>query len=93
MLGKHVCILTCLLILSTGCSNQKIIPEPVVVEVPVTKYVPVPPRLLVQYQKAELPETLNYGEALQLWAEDRATIDSLLGQIVAIETLTAPDPE
>ena len=71
-----------------GCAANEVIPQPVIVEVPgPTEIVPVPAELLVQHQKVTIPEILNYGEALLLWAEDRSIIDRLLGQLIAIESL------
>ena len=38
--------------------------------------VPVPADLLVQHQKTTIPESLTYGDAMQLWSADRAIIDT-----------------
>jgi hypothetical protein len=50
--------------------------------------VPVPDNLLLQHQKTTIPESMTYGEALQLWAEDRGIIDTLLGQLLGIKSLS-----
>lgn len=60
-------------------------------EVVRTEYVPVPSDLLVLRQPSTIPDTLTYGEAVTLWAVDRATIETLLGQLQAIQTLDGTD--
>lgn len=74
--------------LLTACGSTEIVTQPVPVEVEVTKFIPVPSEHLVQRIPSTLPEVLTYGEALQLWAEDRASIRTLNGQLRAIEELT-----
>ena len=70
-------------------SNEIIVPEPVVVPIPGTvERTPVPPDFLVQRRKSTIPDTLTYGDSLQLWAEDRASLDSVNAQLGAIEELT-----
>lgn len=61
--------------------------KPVPVEVFHVEQLPVPAELLVQHQKTTIPEVLTYGQAMQLWSADRSIIDTLLGQIRAIESL------
>lgn len=60
---------------------------------PVTEYIGVPAELTMQRNKITLPEELTYGEALEHWAIDRATIDTLNGQLRAIQSLENPSPE
>ena len=78
-----------LLILLTlcGCETVRIVEKPVVVEVVKFKRVPVPAEHLVLHHKTTLPATLTYGEAIQLWAADRAIIDTQNGQLEAIGVL------
>jgi len=76
-----------------GCSTERVITQPEVVEIVRLERVPVPAELLVMHQPTTVPETLTYGESLQLWAEDRSIIQTLLGQLVAIESLNESEPE
>ena len=71
----------------TACGNTKIIEKPVPVPVEVVKYIEVPFDLTMKRNKVTLPDTLTYGEALELWSVDRATIDTLNGQLEAVESL------
>jgi len=81
-------LLIFLVLLLPSCANERVIPQPVIVKIPgETKWIQIPANLLVKHQKTTLPETLNYGDGLKLWAVDRATIDTLLGQLEGIETL------
>ena len=85
---RNACLLLFLLTLSTACVREVIVEKPVPVEVPgETVIQPVPADLLIRRQKATLPESVNYGELLQLCAEDRGSLDSCNGQIEAIESL------
>jgi hypothetical protein len=82
-----------LLLLSTltffaACAQERIVERPVPVPGPtVYEYVDVPSDLLIQHQKTTIPDDITWGEGAILWAADRATIDILLGQIRAIESL------
>ena len=58
------------------------VPGPTVIE-----YIDVPADLLVMHQKSTIPEAVTYGDVVLLWSLDRATIDILLGQLQAIESL------
>lgn len=70
-----------------------IVEKPVPVEVPgPVEWREIPPNLLIQHNKTTIPEAITYGEALQLWSEDRAIVDTLLGQLSAIGSLGADDP-
>lgn len=53
--------------------------------------VAVPSDLLIRHQKTTVPETLTFADALQLWVEDRALVDTLNGQITAIQSLNPVD--
>lgn len=79
----------CSLLLLTACASEVIKPQPVPVPVPgPVQWREVPPKLLLMRQKTTIPETATYGEALQLWVEDRSTIDKLLGQLQGIASLS-----
>lgn len=77
-------------VLLSACAT-KIVEVPVPVEVVRVERTPVPRDLLIQHQKTDIPESLTWGEAIQLWSADRAIIDTLLGQIQAIATLDGTD--
>ena len=78
--------------LLVGCGTTEVIVEkPVPVEVVRVERVPVPIDLLIQRNKSTLPDALKYGEALQLWAEDRANLDSVNAQLGAIQGLSNGD--
>ena len=72
-----------------GCVREVIVDRPVPVEVVVEKPIPVPADFLIQRNKSTLPDALKYGEALQLWAEDRANLDSVNAQLRAIQGLSS----
>ena len=87
-------MLTFLALPLTGCVREVIVEKPVPVPVPgPTKWVDVPRNLVVIRNKTTLPETLSYGESLQLWSADRATIEALNGQLRAIQGLNDGDTE
>ncbi len=71
----------------TSCGTERVIEEPVGVEVVRVEYVAVPSDLLLMRQPTTIPESVTYGEALLLWSEDRATIGALLGQLEGIGVL------
>lgn len=71
-----------------GCASERVVEKPIVVHVPgPVKYVDIPPELLVKHQKTDIPESITWGEGAILWSLDRAIIDTLLGQLAAIESL------
>jgi hypothetical protein len=84
----RVWLVLCLSNWLIACATETVVSEPVVVEVERTVFVPVPDNLLLQHQKTTIPESMTYGEALQLWAEDRGIIDTLLGQLLGIKSLS-----
>lgn len=84
----RVLILLSLTTLFAACGTERVVEKPVLVEVPgPVEYVAVPADLLLRHIKTTIPATLTYGEALQLWAEDRAIIEKQNGQLAAIEVL------
>lgn len=83
----RVLIPLCLLSLLTACGTERVITKPVVVETTKIERVLVPADLLVQHQKTTIPEALTYGEAIELWSLDRASIEKQNGQLKAIESL------
>ena len=78
-----LCLLTCL----TACANERIVERPVPVEIPVTEFIPVPQELTRPIEKAIIPNSLNFGDALVLWAQDRATIEALNSRLAEIGEL------
>lgn len=85
-----------LTLLLTACGNTKIIEKPVPVYIDKVEYVPVPYDLTMKRNKTTIPDAITYGEALELWSIDRATIDTLNGQMEAVESLgqeELPDSE
>jgi hypothetical protein len=78
------------LLLSACGSREVLVDRPVPVEVVRVEYVQIPTDLTVERPKAPVPPDLNYGEAIALWSEDRARIDTLNGQIRAIRSLENP---
>ena len=83
----HVLVLTFPVLLLTACATERIVEKPVPVEVIRVEQTPVPDDLLILHAKTTIPDTLTYGEAIQLWAEDRALVDILNGQLIAIGKL------
>ena len=58
------------------------------VEVVVRERVPVPPDLLAESPKQAIPDTLTFGQAIELWSEDRASLDTVNGQLRGIKELS-----
>lgn len=80
----------------TACGSTKVVEKPVPVYIDRVEYIDVPYDLTIRRNKTTLPDTITYGEALELWAVDRATIDTLNGQMEAVESLNKeelPDSE
>ena len=86
MLMRVSIVLSALIFLG-ACATERVVTETVPVEVVKFERVPVPSDLLVLHQKSTIPESVTYGESLQLWSADRTTIDILLGQLRAIQAL------
>ena len=71
-----------------SCGTREIVVEkPVPVEVTVVEYVPVPPELLQQRPQAAIPDGLTYGQALELWSRDRASLEAQNASLKAIAEL------
>jgi len=88
----HALIPLCLLPLLTACVTEKFVPVPEIVEVPgPVQWREIPADLVEPCDKAEIPETLTYGQAIELWADDRAQIDTCNGRLAGIESLGDPD--
>lgn len=80
-----VLILLCLMKCLTACSPTQLVPDPVLVEVPGE-------RVLVKCQDLEpiAPTArpagaVTYGEAIGLWADDRAALATVNGKLGACE--------
>ena len=81
-------MLLCLLPLLTACGTERVITQPEVVEVVRVERVTVPGDLLIQHNKTTIQEgPVSFAEAIEYWSLDRAIIDTLNGQIRAIESL------
>jgi len=84
----RVWILLSLLTLLTACGTTKVVEKPVPVPVPgPTQYIDVPADLVKTGKKQSIPDSITYGEALELWVKDRAIIDTLNGQLLGIKSL------
>lgn len=86
-MSMRVLLLSFLMPWLTACGTERVIEKPVPVEVVRIERTLVPGEFLVLHPKTEIPEDLTYGDALQLWSEDRAIIDRQNGQLRAIQTL------
>ena len=78
----------CLLLCLTSCASERVVLQPKVVTETVTEYIPVPADYLIQHQKEIVPDLLTYGEAIALWAEDRANLDKANSQLESIGNLS-----
>lgn len=61
-------------------------PIPVNIPGPV-EYVRIPGRLLIIHTLSDVPDSITYGELIELWAADRASLDKANGQLSAIGSL------
>ena len=87
-----VCASLFLAIFLTSCAKERVVIQPEVVEVEVIKFRPVPSDLLLRRMPATIPMQATYSEILELYADDRATILSLIGQLDSIEALSVESP-
>ena len=74
----------------TACGTERLVEKPVPVEVVRVEYIPIPADMFHMEQKQTIPETLTYGQAIELWSEDRATIEALNARLRAIQALETP---
>ena len=88
-----VSILLCLLLFLTACATDRVAEKPVVVHTTETKWREIPSDLTVEHPKQAIPADLTYGEALEAWSRDRASIDKLNGQLTGIKSLTEGDED
>lgn len=79
-----LCLLSCL----TACATEVIVEKPVPVEVEVVKWTPVPADLTIQEPKKPIPDELSYGEAIELWSQDRASLETVNARLRAIQGLS-----
>jgi hypothetical protein len=73
-----------------ACSTERLIEKPVPVEIVRVEYVRIPLDMLHVESKQAIPESLTYGQAVELWSEDRATIDRQNARLKAISELETP---
>lgn len=85
-MAKFVLLLTFPLTFA-ACTQTEVVPDPVIVEVVKVERVPVPADLMVRRSPVEIPESVTYGQIIQLHLVDRATIETLNSQLQAIEAL------
>ena len=83
----RVLALLSLTLLFSACATERIVEKPVPYEVIVVDYIEVPHDLTGGMAKQRIPDGITYGEAIELWSEDRATIDTLNGKMWAIRSL------
>lgn len=83
----HALMPMSLLLLLSGCGTTTVIEKPVPVEVIKVERVPVPQDLLSPVLPGRVPDGLSFAEALEMWVEDRQTIDTLNDRLRAIESL------
>ena len=80
-----------LMLCLTACATERIVEKPVVVKTTEIKWREIPAELTRRKTKQQIPEAMTYGEALEAWSRDRATIDTLNGQLLGIISLTEPE--
>lgn len=83
----RVWTLSCLLILLAACGTERIVEKPVVVEVVKTEWREVPPDLLLECIKPEIPDGITWGELAVKLGEAIAEIETCNGQLRAIGSL------
>lgn len=76
--------------LLSACGTERVIPQPEIVRVEVTKVIPVPADLTAQRPVTAIPDGVTYGEAAVLWAKDRETVKVLNTQLEGIQSLMVP---
>lgn len=76
-----------IVLLLNACGTERVITRPVIHERQVACYVPVPLDFLEQPTLTSVPDDLTYGEALTLWAEDRAALLVAVARLRSIQAL------
>ena len=71
----------------TACGTERVVEKPVVVEVVKTEWRAVPDDLTAPCAKTEIQVGMTYGEAIESWAKDRASIDACNGKLKGIRSL------
>ena len=84
---KNALAYLCLIPFLTACGATKLVEVPVPVEVTRYESLPVPEDLTIEVPPSEIPDALTYGQAIGLWADDRATIEILNARLKAIRNL------
>lgn len=87
MNNRNLALIPLLTIALFGCSAERIVDRPVPVEIVRTEYVPVPMELTKAVPPADIPDTITYGQALTLWAQDRKALLNANEQLMAIRKL------
>ena len=84
-------ILLCLALFLTACATEKVVERPVVVHTTESKWREIPSDLTRTLPKQPIPQSLTYGEFIEVCSRDRATIDTLNGQLLGISSLSEPE--
>ena len=72
----------------TACATEVIVEKPVPVEVEVVRWTPIPADLTEQIIKKPIPVGLTYGEAIDLWSQDRVSLDVVNARLRGIQELS-----
>jgi hypothetical protein len=80
-----------LLLLLTACGTERVVERPVIHEVVRVEWREIPADLTARCPKSEIPDSLTFGQAVELWAEDRAAIEQCNGKLAGIESLGADE--
>lgn len=57
----------------------------------IVKWTPVPADLTEEVPKTVIPDSLTYGEAIDLWSQDRVGLDVANGRLRGIQELSDDD--
>ena len=87
----NVSILLCLTLFFAACGTERVVEKPVIHEVVRVEWREIPSDLTAPCGKSEIPADLTFGQAIELWADDRAQIDTCNGRLAGIESLGDPD--
>ena len=86
-LKANVWIFLCLPAFLTACATERVVTVPEVVEVVRYERVNIPPELLSDCRISPVTDDLTFGQAVGLWADDRASLAACNGQLEAIRSL------